>query len=119
MKSKAFLVAVALASVVSTSAAFGISAQAAPNHVISGKAAMPTLTISMFTFSSLSVKAGVRFTVMNKDSTDHTFHVAGTKIDPLIKAGASVQVTAPSKPAKYKVTCDFHPSMHGVLTVTK
>ena len=114
MSGNRFLVSVATVVAISTVAAFGVSAQGVELRV-----AKPTVTISMFMFSSLSVKAGTRFTVVNKDSADHTFHVAGTKLDPIVKAGSSVQVTAPSKPAKYKVTCDFHPSMHGVLTVTK
>ena len=109
-----FLVSVATVAAISSVAVFGISA-----HAGQVQTAKPTLTISMFAFSKLSVKAGTKFMVVNKDNADHTFHVAGTKLDPVVKAGSSVQVTAPSKPAKYKVTCDFHPSMHGVLTVTK
>jgi plastocyanin len=114
MPVRRFMFSVATMAAISTVAAFGISAQAAQLS-----AAKPTVTISMFAFSKLSVKAGTKFTVVNKDSADHTFHVAGTKLDPLVKSGSSVQVIAPAKPAKYKVTCDFHPSMHGVLTVTK
>jgi len=114
MFSNKLRVEVAALAALSLVAAFGVSAQAAQLS-----AAKPTVTISMFAFGKLSVKAGTKFTVVNKDSADHTFHVAGTKLDPLVKAGSSVQVIAPSKPAKYKVTCDFHPSMHGVLTVTK
>jgi plastocyanin len=119
MAAKRFIVSMALVTALSTVAAFGVAAQGQPLRATAPAKPSSVLTISMFAFSSLSVKAGSKFTVVNKDSADHTLHLAGTKIDPLVKAGSSVQVTAPSKPAKYKVTCDFHPSMHGVLTVTK
>ena len=47
----------------------------------------PTVTISQFTFSKLSVRAGTTILVRNKDQTNHTFHIVGTKIDPVVAAG--------------------------------
>lgn len=55
----------------------------------------------MFAFSKLSVKAGTKFMVVNKDNADHTFHVAGTKLDPVVKAGSSfefyLEISRPSQ----------------------
>jgi len=79
---------------------------------------VPTLTIKGFAFSALSVKRGTKFIVRNMDNTDHTIKIAGTKLDPLVKAGKSVTLTAPSKAGSYKLSCDFHLTMHGVLKVT-
>lgn len=96
-------------------------AQVAAGGVVSASAATegPTLLISSFTFKSITVKPGERFLVKNTDSADHTLKIAGTKIDPLVHAKAFIIVTAPAKPGTYKLSCDFHPTMHGVLKVTR
>jgi len=81
--------------------------------------AMPTLTIKGFAFGSLTVKRDSRFLVKNLDSADHTLKIVGTRVDVLVKAGGVSTVTAPSAAGTYRLTCDFHSSMHGLLRVTR
>jgi plastocyanin len=82
-------------------------------------ASTPTITISQFAFSKLSVKGGTNIVVKNKDMTAHTFHLVGTKIDPTVAPGKSVRVRLPTKIGSYTIHCDFHPSMTGKLKITK
>ena len=91
----------------------------APGLAATPKPATPVTTISGYTFAKLTLKAGAKFKVVNKDGADHTYHVAGTKVDPLVRARSTLLLTAPTKPGTYKVSCDFHPTMHGLLVVTK
>jgi plastocyanin len=79
----------------------------------------PTVTISQFAYSSLTVKAGSTIVVKNKDQTTHTFHLMGTKIDPTVAPGKSIKVKLPTKVGSYTIHCDFHPSMSGKLKITK
>jgi len=79
----------------------------------------PTITISQFAYSSLTVKGGTTIVVKNKDMTTHTFHLMGTKIDPTVPAGKSIKVKLPTKIGSYTIHCDFHPSMTGKLKITK
>jgi plastocyanin len=76
-----------------------------------------TLTISEFAFSTLTVKPGAVVTVNNQDSVAHTVNVHGTTIDVTVGGGGHATFTAPTKPGTYPLTCDFHHSMHGMLTV--
>lgn len=80
--------------------------------------AAATLTISDFTFSPLTVKAGETVTVVNSDSVEHTVTAADAGLDVKVPAGGSATFTAPTTPGDYALTCDFHPSMKGTLTVT-
>lgn len=77
-----------------------------------------TLTISEFTFATLSVKAGTVVTVVNSDPVAHTVNVNGAGIDVHVPAHGTAALTAPSKAGTYPLTCDLHPAMHGTLTVT-
>jgi plastocyanin len=65
------------------------------------------MDISGFTFSAITVKPGATVTVTNADSVAH-LNVPG---------GGQATFTAPTKPGSYPLTCDFHPRMHGMLTV--
>jgi len=76
------------------------------------------LTIENFQFSALTVQASANFTVHNADSADHTLNIAGTGIDVTVNAGETVTVRAPAKAGSYKLSCDFHKTMSGNLTVT-
>ena len=76
------------------------------------------LTISGFAFSPATVKAGQEVTVTNADGVDHTVTIAGENVDVKVPANGSATFTAPSKAGSYALTCDFHPSMSGTLTVT-
>ena len=75
------------------------------------------MDISGFTFSALTVKPGATVTVTNSDTVAHTVNVNGTHIDLNVPGGGQATFTAPMTPGKYPLTCDFHPRMHGLLTV--
>jgi len=75
------------------------------------------MTISGFAFSTLTVMPGATVTVKNADSAAHTVKVNGTDVDLNVAGGATATFTAPTKAGTYPLTCDFHPQMHGVLTV--
>jgi len=76
------------------------------------------MDISGFTFSTITVKPGATVTVTNADTVAHTVNVNGTTIDVNVAGGGQATFTAPTKPGNYPLTCDFHKSMHGMLTVT-
>ena len=76
-----------------------------------------TIDISGFAFSAVTVKPGATVTVTNSDSVAHTVNVNGTKTDVHVPGGGQTTFTAPTTPGSYPLTCDLHPSMHGVLTV--
>jgi plastocyanin len=78
------------------------------------------IVIKNFAFSGkMTVKAGQKVTVTNRDSTAHTLtdkktHKFDTgNIDP----GATKSFTAPSTAGSYPFGCDYHPEMHGTLVV--
>ncbi len=75
------------------------------------------MTISGFAFSTLTVKPGALVAVSNQDSVAHTVNVNGTSIDVTVSGGGHATFTAPAKAGTYPLTCDFHHSMHGTLTV--
>ncbi len=93
------------------------SATTAPT---TGAASGPTITIKNFSFhGDLTVAAGATVTVHNSDGAGHTFTAKDKSFDTgPIDPGQSKTFTAPTKPGKYPVTCTFHPSMSGTLTVT-
>jgi len=79
------------------------------------------ITIESFRYSgSLTVKAGAKVTVVNKDSTEHTLTDKAGKFDTgtIQGSGGTGTFTAPSKPGKYPFGCTLHPNMSGTLTVT-
>lgn len=82
-------------------------------------AAEPKLVIHNFMFSKITVKPSSKILVQNADSADHTIKIAGTKTDLLVHAKSFLIVTAPARPGTYKLSCDFHPTMHGVLKVAR
>jgi plastocyanin len=78
----------------------------------------PVQTISGFSFSTLSVKAGASVNVTNKDSVTHTVKVSGTSVDVTVPAAGQATFTATAKARSYALGCDFHAQMNGILTVT-
>ncbi len=96
------------------------SATTAPTLAATGAASGPTITIKNFSFhGDLTVAAGATVTVHNSDGAGHTFTAKDKSFDTgPIDPGQSKTFTAPTKPGKYPVTCTFHPSMSGTLTVT-
>ncbi|WP_329458997.1 cupredoxin domain-containing protein [Streptomyces sp. NBC_01497] len=81
-----------------------------------------TITINNFKFmpSKLTVKAGAKVTVTNKDTTAHT--VTGTGSGKFntghIQPGKTTTFTAPNKAGSYPFDCSIHPFMKGTLTVS-
>jgi plastocyanin len=80
----------------------------------------PTITIKAFRYTSQQVAPGTTITVRNLDDTDHTVtsDISGQFKAADVKSGTPTTFTAPTKPGSYAFHCDFHPSMHGSLTVT-
>lgn len=72
-----------------------------------------------FTTGCVSATANDTLTLVNKDSTEHTYTVKGTSINVTVDAGKTE--TAPLTgiaPGTYSVICQFHPSMTATLQVT-
>jgi plastocyanin len=118
---KVIALSMAAAALALVLAACGSSTASAPAAQSAGgvaTAAGPTLTIADFAFSPLTVKAGETVTVVNSDSVDHTVTLATANLDVNVPGGGSATFTAPATPGDYALTCDFHPSMKGTLTVT-
>jgi plastocyanin len=65
------------------------------------------------------VKPGQEVTVVNDDTAEHTVNVHGTDIDVTVPGGSQGTFKAPAAPGDYALSCDFHPDMHGTLTVAK
>jgi plastocyanin len=70
-------------------------------------------------FSTLTAGPGQEITVMNDDTAEHTVNVNGTDVDVTVAGGDEATFKAPTKPGDYALSCDFHPDMHGTLTVAK
>ncbi|GAC1498627.1 MAG: hypothetical protein NVS2B15_21360 [Pseudarthrobacter sp.] len=83
-----------------------------------GAAAEATIHIKSFTYSGAdSVPAGSTVTVMNMDNVAHTVTADDGSFDAVVKAGASITFTAPTKAGKHTYHCTYHSNMHGTLTV--
>jgi plastocyanin len=81
----------------------------------------PQITIENFGYSgTLTVKAGAKVNVVNKDSVPHTVTDKTGKFDTgtIQGSGGTGSFTAPTKPGKYAFGCTIHPTMAGTLTVT-
>lgn len=80
-------------------------------------AAAVEMTIADFAYSPTTVTVGQQVNVTNSDTVDHTVTIADAGIDVTVPAGGSATFTAPTKPGSYTLTCVFHGSMTGTLTV--
>ncbi len=76
------------------------------------------MTISGYSYSPLTVKAGETITVKNQDSMAHTVTSAAGGFDVPVPPNGQATLKAPTKPGSYALTCNYHPQMHGTLTVT-
>lgn len=72
-----------------------------------------------FTASCVSATANDTLSLVNKDSTEHTYTVKGTSINVTVDAGqtASTPLTGIA-PGTYSVICQFHPQMKQTLQIT-
>ncbi len=77
------------------------------------------ITIASFAFSGVTeVPAGTVLTVVNDDSTAHTFTADDGSFDSgAIDPGGSAEITLDA-PGTYTYACGFHGSMTGTITVT-
>ncbi|MGB3733672.1 MAG: cupredoxin domain-containing protein [Ilumatobacter sp.] len=80
--------------------------------------AIAAMSISDFTFTTVTASPGAVVTVGNADSAPHTT----TSTDGLfdtgnIAGGADGAFTAPSTPGAYALFCAIHPAMQGQLIV--
>ena len=67
--------------------------------------------------ADITVSPGVKIKFTNHDQTAHTASSSHTAFDiGTLKPGASVTVTF-KKPGTYTYYCQFHPFMHGTVTV--
>jgi plastocyanin len=99
----------------STSAA----SKAAPSTVLKGKTV--ALKISNYAYQppKLSVKAGTKIVVTNKDATAHTVTGRTGGFDSgTVNPGKSKSFTI-TKPGTYTFYCQFHAFMTGTVTVVK
>jgi plastocyanin len=84
------------------------------------RAKSASVTIKDFAFSpkTLTVKAGTKIKVSNKDGTTHTFTAIKGAFDTGdIDGGSSATVTA-KKPGTYAYHCNIHNSMKGTIKAT-
>ena len=81
------------------------------------RAKTPAVTIKGFAFApkTLTVKAGAKIKVSNKDGTAHTFTANKGAFDTGdIDGGSSATVTV-KKPGTYAYHCNIHSSMKGTI----
>ena len=83
-----------------------------------GSAANVTVQIANYKFAppSITVKAGTQVTWTNTDSSPHTATSPNAFDTGSLNKGQSKTVTL-SKPGTYAYVCQFHPFMHGTVTV--
>ena len=78
------------------------------------------VTIKDFMFGvPASVAPGTTVTVTNQDAEAHTVTSKTAGFDVKVAGrGGTTTFTAPKAPGSYKLTCDFHADMAGVLVVS-
>ena len=83
----------------------------------SGSAATITIQGHRYT-ENVTVSAGARVTVINKDLITHTVTSDSSGVfDVSVGSGGQATFAAPSAAGSYPYHCNHHPSMHGVLIV--
>jgi plastocyanin len=77
-----------------------------------------TITISQFTFTTVTVAPGATIAVDNVDGVEHTVTATDGSFDSgVIATGSAAGLVAPTTPGIYSFLCAIHPSMTGQLTV--
>jgi len=115
------LIALGAALVIATAGAAVLAGGDEPTEATAGPAEMTdTVTIDDFEFMppAAAVQAGTEIAVDNVDDVGHTLSSedGGVFDTGGIAAGDSSTVTV-DKPGEYPYICEFHPTMHGTLTV--
>lgn len=103
-----------------SSSASAASPSAMASSSSGSTAASATIMIKDFEYTgTTAVKAGSKVEIMNMDSQAHTVTAdSGSAFDVKVDPGATVTLTAPSKPGSYAYHCTFHANMHGMLKVS-
>lgn len=63
------------------------------------------------------IKVGETVLIKNSETTIHTANINGKNITGNMKKGDSTAWTAPA-PGEYKVSCDYHPQMSAIISVS-
>jgi plastocyanin len=114
----ALLLVVPVVAALAVGATFAFSSPS-PVNASAGRGANG-VQIQNFSFHppTITVKPGSKVNVTNTDQTTHTFSAVNGSFDSGdLNGGASLSVTAPTKPGTYAYRCNIHQYMHGVLTV--
>ncbi len=115
------LIALGAALVIATAGAAVLAGGDEPTEAAAGPAEMTdTVTIDDFEFMppAAAVQAGTEIAVDNVDDVGHTLSSedGGVFDTGGIDAGDSSTLTV-DEPGEYAYICEFHPTMHGTLTV--
>jgi plastocyanin len=114
-----FLLAAIVVGLASLGAACSSSGASGPTCDSPTKQTEVDMQNMAFTPSCVSATVNDTLTLVNKDTTEHTFTVKGTSINVTIEGGQTA--TAPLTgiaPGTYSVTCQFHSQMTETLQVT-
>ena len=68
--------------------------------------------------AALTVSRGSKVTFTNRDSTAHTATVSGGAFDTGTVAPGQSKTINLTRPGTYSYICQFHPFMHGQVSVT-
>ena len=97
------------------------STASGPGSGAANAAAAATITISNFAYEIPgAVAPGAEVKVINMDTAEHTVTADqnATLFDVEVKEnGGTATFKAPSEPGTYAFHCNYHPNMHGSLTV--
>jgi plastocyanin len=112
-------------SVIAAFALVGLGAACSTGSSGAATCASPTKTTEVdmqniaFTVPCVSATANDTLSLVNQDSTEHTYTVKGTSINVTIDAGKTETASLTGiAPGTYSVICQFHPSMTATLQVT-
>ncbi len=96
------------------------SSSSSPPPATAAAGAKVTVTIKDFMFGvPASVAPGAKVTLTNADTEAHTVTSKDGGFDVKVAGrGGTATLTAPGKPGRYGLTCDFHADMSGVLVVS-
>ena len=116
------LLVVPVVAVIAVAATFAFSSSGSGSHPVAAPpAGGHQVQIMNFSFhpSPITVAPGAQLQIVNRDGTTHTFTAANGAFDTGdIAGGATVTITAPTKPGTYAYHCNIHQYMQGVLKVT-
>ena len=76
------------------------------------------LAVQNFQFAAITVKAGGKINVVNKDPRPHTVTADDNSFDSgTVPPSGTGSLTAPTKAGSYPIHCKIHANMHGTLVV--